>query len=78
MKVLQVISFLFYRTWAKIMIREAKSRKQETRKRHWVIRLRNRIYCFKREQIKWYKKHGKFKEELNFIDLDKIAIYDTK
>lgn len=77
MKIWRFITFVFYRTWAAIKIREAKRRKLLDRKRVWVLRLRNRIYAFNKEQIRWYKKHGKFKEELNFITLDKVAIYDT-
>ena len=77
MVLIKIVQFIVYRTWAKIAIADARYRKKHNRIRYWVIRLRGRIYVFNREDIKWYKKHGKFKEDLNFIKLDKVAIFDT-
>lgn len=77
MKPFKVISFLFYRTWAWLAIQDAKFRKKCNRDRYWVVRLKNRIYVLNKERIRYNKKEGRMKKELNFIVLDKVAIYDT-
>ena len=78
MVIFKFISFLFYRAWAWLMIREAKRRSLETGgRRFWVLRLQGRLYVFNKDQIKWYKQNGTFKDDLNFLGLDKVAIFDT-
>jgi hypothetical protein len=77
MVLVKILRFIVYWLWTKYSISQAKAKKLLTRKRHWVLQLKGRIYVFNKAQIRYHIKKGTFREGLNFIILDKIAIYDT-
>lgn len=58
-------------------ITKAKRLKEETRRKHYVLKLGKKYYCFQKSQINTLKKKGALRPDLDFMMLDKVAYFIT-
>ena len=56
-------------------VKEAKRLRQETGRKHYVLKIDEHFLVFNKSQINNLKKKGKLRKDLDFLMLDKVAYF---